>query len=170
MSCALSGSLNDMIDPTAPTPAPELVDVEAVTTAVVAEVVETSRLAEFFDRSFPAVGAAVGDAGATITGPAFALYRGPMVETADLEVGFPTDREVSGPDPVRRGSLPGGRAARLVHHGGYDSLGTSWERLRSWIEEQGLVAGLEMWEVYVTEPSPDMDPADLRTELYWPLL
>jgi effector-binding domain-containing protein len=26
-----------------------------------------------------------------------------------------------------------------------------------------------MWEVYLTEPSPDMDPAELRTELFWPL-
>lgn len=24
-----------------------------------------------------------------------------------------------------------------------------------------------LWEVYLTEPSPDMDPADLRTELNW---
>jgi hypothetical protein len=26
-----------------------------------------------------------------------------------------------------------------------------------------------MWEVYLTEPSPEMDPADLRTELNWPV-
>lgn len=33
-----------------------------------------------------------------------------------------------------------------------------------------LPGGREVtWEVYVTEPSPDMDPADLRTELNWPV-
>jgi hypothetical protein len=30
---------------------------------------------------------------------------------------------------------------------------------------QGLRPGSVMWELYVTEPTPDIDPADLRTEL-----
>jgi effector-binding domain-containing protein len=57
--------------------------------------------------------------------------------------------------------------ARLVHQGGYDQLGAAWDRLRSWIDGQGLTPGRELWEVYVTEPSPDIDPATLRTELNW---
>ena len=41
------------------------------------------------------------------------------------------------------------------------------ERLAAWMGEQGLTPGPVLWEVYVTEPSPDMDPADLRSELNW---
>ena len=67
------------------------------------------------------------------------------------------------------GSLPAGRAARLVHHGSYDELGSSWERLARWMRDQRLEPAAFFWEVYVTEPSPDMDPADLRTELIWPV-
>jgi len=70
---------------------------------------------------------------------------------------------------VHPGSLPAGRVARLVHVGGYDGLGESWGRLGAWIAEQNLAPGTVIWEVYVTEPNPDMDPADLRTELYWTL-
>ena len=29
--------------------------------------------------------------------------------------------------------------------------------------------GMPFWEVYLTEPSPDMDPANLRTELNQPI-
>ena len=47
-----------------------------------------------------------------------------------------------------------GRARR--HVGGYDNLGDSW-------------CALAMWEVYVTEPIPDADPATLRTDLSWVL-
>jgi effector-binding domain-containing protein len=54
-----------------------------------------------------------------------------------------------------------------VHVGAFDGLGESWGRLGEWIGAQGLIPGADMWEVYVTEPSPDMDPADLRTELCW---
>lgn len=57
----------------------------------------------------------------------------------------------------------------MVHFGAFDELGASWERLRSWIGEHGLTPGPVMWEFYLTEPSPEMDPRDLRTELNWPV-
>ena len=102
-------------------------------------------------------------------GPAFALYHGTPGAVADLEVGFPTTGNVEAEGDVVAGALPGGRVARLVHEGSFDQLGSSWQRLADWIAAQGLHPGTELWEVYVTEPSPDMDPADLRTELNWPV-
>jgi effector-binding domain-containing protein len=156
------------MDPAAVTE-PELVEVSASPTAVVAAVVPAGDIAAFFDRSFPAVAEAVAAQGATIAGPAFALHHQPPGETFDLEVGFATDRTVEASGDVRPGALPGGRVARLVHAGGYDELDEAWERLRSWIDDRGLTGRPGFWEVYVTEPSPDMDPADLRTELNWPV-
>ena len=58
---------------------------------------------------------------------------------------------------------------RLAHFGSFDGLGSSWERLGSWIKAQGLSAGPQRWEFYVTRPSPEMNPSDLRTDLTWPL-
>ena len=146
---------------------PELVDVSATNTAVIRGVVPVADLAAFFDRSFTTLAGVVPTQGAAITGPAFALHHGPPGETADLAVGFPTAEPVRPDGDVEPGTLPGGRVARLVHAGGYDGLGTSWERLRTWIDAQGHRPGPVLWEIYVTEPSPDMDPADLRTELVW---
>jgi effector-binding domain-containing protein len=148
---------------------PELVDVAAATTAVVGAVVPAAEIAGFFDRSFPRLTAVLSGQGITIEGPAFALYHGQPAETVDIEVGFVANRPVQPEDGVRAGSLPGGRVARLVHQGGYDQLQTSWERLRLWIEARDLTPSRDLWEVYVTEPSPDMDPAELRTELNWPV-
>jgi effector-binding domain-containing protein len=37
------------------------------------------------------------------------------------------------------------------------------------MSERGLAFGMPFWEVYLTEPSPEMDPAALRTELNLPL-
>lgn len=146
---------------------PELVDVATTTTAVISGVIPAGELVGFFDSSFSRLAGVLAAQGVAIQGPAFALHHGPPAETVDLEVGFPTDRPVQPDGEVRAGSLPGGRVARLVHQGGYDQLATSWERLRSWIEERGLTPSRHLWEVYVTEPSPDMDPADLLTELNW---
>ena len=64
-------------------------------------------------------------------------------------------------------SLPAGHVARVVHSCGYDQLGETWGRLGAWIVDPGLTPGIDLWEIYVTEPNPEMDPADLHTELIW---
>ncbi|MEV6591859.1 GyrI-like domain-containing protein [Streptomyces acidicola] len=148
---------------------PELVHREPATTAVVRGVVLMADLRDFFDASFGALARTIEVQRITVLSPAFGLYRGSPGETVDLEVGFVTDRAVRPEAGVVVGSLPGGRVARLTHRGSFDGLGSSWERLRSWTGARGLSAGEERWETYVTQPSPNMDPRDLRTELNWPV-
>lgn len=146
---------------------------DPATTAVVRGVVPMAGLRDFFDASFGALGRTIEAQRITVLSPAFGLYHGSPGElpgeTLDLEVGFVTDRAVRPEAGVVVGSLPGGRVARLTHFGSFDGLGPSWERLRSWIGARGLSAGEDRWETYVTQPSPDMDPRDLRTELTWPV-
>jgi effector-binding domain-containing protein len=146
---------------------PELVTVVPVATAVIRGVVPMNELAGFFDRSFSTLASVLSSQRVAIGGPAFARYHGPPAANADLEVGFATDGVVAPDGDVEASSLPGGRVARLVHAGSFDLLATSWERLREWIRAQGLTPLTDLWEVYLTEPTPDMDPADLRTELNW---
>jgi effector-binding domain-containing protein len=148
---------------------PELVSVEGVTTAVVRGQVRVDRLPDFFDASFTDLARTTAEQGIAILGPAYALYRGPFEDTVDLEVGFPVDRPVRAAGEVAPGRLPGGRVARVTHSGGYDGLGDAWAGLAAWLSAQGLAPSAERWEVYVTQPSPEMDPADLRTELVWPV-
>ncbi|GAA2783588.1 GyrI-like domain-containing protein [Saccharopolyspora taberi] len=148
---------------------PELTTTDATTTAVIRGTVRMSEIADFYDRSFQEIGRTLAAQSLAPTGPAFGLYHGIPGETAELEVGFPTGRPVEPTGDVVAGSLPSGRVARLVHEGAFDGLGTSWERLGTWIGEQGLTPGSVFWEVYLTEPGPDVDPGTLRTELNWPV-
>lgn len=55
-----------------------------------------------------------------------------------------------------------------VHEGGYEELAAAWDRLGEWMSDEGLNFKMPFWELYLTEPSPEMDPADLRTELNHP--
>ncbi|MER6984318.1 GyrI-like domain-containing protein [Streptomyces carpinensis] len=148
---------------------PEVVHLDPATTAVVRGVVPMTELRDFFDASFGALARTIAGQRITMLSPAFGLYHGSPGETLDLEVGFVTDRAVRPEAGVVVGSLPGGRAARLSHLGAFDGLGSSWERLHSWMRTRGLSAAEDRWETYVTQPSPDMDPRDLRTELTWPV-
>lgn len=148
-------------------PTPEIVDTESVTTAVVRGKVPLAELPAFFDRSFGTLAQVVAAQGLTVLGPAFARYHGPPTDVAELEVGFPVDGTVEADGDVQPGELPGGRVARVEHHGSFDELGSSWGALATWINDRGEAPSATLWEVYVTEPSPDMDPADLVTELSW---
>ena len=148
---------------------PELITVEPATTAVVRGLISAEEMTDFFDRSFSVLAEAIAAQGVSPTGPAFGLYRGIPDETMDVEVGFPTDRAIEPDGSAEAGRRPGGRVARLVHAGSFDGLSEAWQRLGTWIAEQGLTPGETYWEVYLTEPSPEMDPADLRTELNWPV-
>lgn len=150
-------------------PTPELVIVDPVTAAVVKGTIPTNEVTDFFDRSFGVLGGALAAQGVAPTGPAFALYREVPDDAMVLEVGYPVNRAIEPDGPAETGDLPGGRVARLVHAGSFDGLTAAWQHLGTWIDEQGLTPGEPFWEVYLTEPSPDMDPADLRTELNWPV-
>lgn len=146
---------------------PQLITATPTTTAVVRAVVPMSELPAFYDRAFGALPQAITAQDVAILGPAFGLYHGIPGETADLEAGFPTDRSVQTDGEVTASGLPGGRVARTVHVGSFDELGPAWQHLSEWIAEQGLQPGDTFWEVYLTEPTPETDPRDLRTELNW---
>ena len=148
---------------------PEVVSLDPATTATIRDVVATDELPAFFDRAFSTLSELLTAQGISITGPAFSLYHNHPSDTADVEVGFTTDRAIEPSGGAGPGSLPEGRVARVVHEGGYDELAAAWDRLGTWMSEQGLRFRLPFWEVYLTEPSPDMDPGDLRTELNHPV-
>ncbi|GCB47540.1 hypothetical protein SNL152K_4845 [Streptomyces sp. NL15-2K] len=157
---------------------------DPATTAVIRGVVPMDRLRDFFDASFRTLALTIDAQRIVVASPAFCIHHGLPGhghpehglpghglpgENLDLEVGFATDRAVRPQGDVVAGSLPGGLVARLTHIGPYDALGASWERLHSWLRAQGLSAGENRWETYVTRPTPEMDPRELRTELNWPV-
>lgn len=148
---------------------PEIVTVEEVTTAVVREVVPFDDMAPFFDRAFATLAHAVKEQRIAVTGPAFARYLSEPAATVHLEVGFATERAIEPYDTASAGSLPAGRVARLLHSGAFERIGPSWQRLRAWTVARGMTPGSTLWEVYLVDPTPHMDPADLRTELNWML-
>jgi effector-binding domain-containing protein len=146
---------------------PHLLNAKPGTTAVVHGTVRLTDLREFFDVSFRDLMQTASQQRVPISGPAFGLFRGPMGDTVDLEVGFPVERSIRADGVVVASRLPGGLVARMTHGGAFDGLGDAWARLDAWLRSQGLTPSAQRWESYVTQPSSDMDPSALRTELNW---
>ena len=87
----------------------------------------------------------------------------------NVEIGMPVAAATHGEGDVEVGSLPGGPVAVAMHGGPYDQLSETYAALERWIEANGFRAGGAPWEAYITDPADHPDPADWRTEVYWPL-
>lgn len=161
-----------------------ILDQPTVPCAVVrASNIAMSELPQLFDPVFRQLPTALAAAGRHIVAPALGAYfriGGVDADHAstDVAVGFPIDSalrtpftlEGSGPGgkllEVTAWDMPGGRIAAYSHRGGYDTLQDSWQQVLGTITERGLSPAPPFWEVYVTAPTPDADPLDLRTDLF----
>lgn len=126
-----------------------------------------------FDGTFSELVPALQEHGIEIAGPAFSLYHRMPGATMTFEVGFPVavplDGELeAGGITFYPSSMPATQIATVSHLGGYDGLGQAWGDLMKHIAADGRQPSLPFWEVYVTEPTPDGDPAALRTDLLLP--
>ena len=155
-----------------PYPEMTVLDAPEVPTVVnVAHDYPMDRMTEIFDSTFTALFPALGQHGIQPVGPAFSLHARMPMETVDFEVGIPVDRPLAQAMTSESGltlspsRLPGGRIAVISHTGSYDGLGQAWERFMQAVAASGEQPRLPFWELYVTEPGPDTDPATLRTDL-----
>lgn len=150
----------------------EIVEVEEQPT-VVRKVVDhpMSDMASVFDSTFSNLFPALASQGISPTGPALSIHHRMPTDTATFDVGMPVDKGLSEPVATEAGftlessSLAAGRIARISHIGSYDGLGDAWGAFMEAVVAAGEKPAFPFWEVYVTEPSPDMDPATLRTDL-----
>jgi len=157
--------------------APELRTLEPTTTIAVRLETVPDRLVEVFAAEMPRVGAVMADIGAQMTGAPFARYHHFGSDRVDLEIGAPIAFVPAGLQPVSgmpdgvigASSLPGGIAAVAVHTGPYDTLPDTYDAMSGWMAAEGHAAGSGPWEVYLADPGQVSDPADLETEVVWPI-
>lgn len=112
--------------------------------------------------------------GIAITGRPFARYSEMTMGSMTIEPGVPVAALPVGgaasPDgDIRADTLPGGRVATTIHTGPYEKLGGAYSALERWMSENGHAPAASPWESYLTDPAEHADPAEWRTEVFWPM-
>ena len=144
----------------------EIVELRTQRAVVMRRTVARDHLGEFFMEVYPKISAAIAAAGATPAGPPYSRYYNNDPSAFDVEAGIPfAGANPSGKD-VRVIELPGGRAAKTVHVGSYETLHTEYMRIGGWAEQGGVRLAGGPWESYVDDDRPPIAAAD---RVYWPL-
>jgi effector-binding domain-containing protein len=147
-------------------------DIEERTLTEQATVVVRGKLAPdempgWFPRIYAQIMAHTQSVGIYPIGPPFARYRR-LNGKFEVEAGFPVPLAVQSVGVIEGSTLPGGTAAATMHVGPYDMMEPAYEALEAWVAEHGVELAGPAWEVYLTDPSVEPDPATWRTEIIQP--
>lgn len=131
--------------------------------------VPTTELADFYSEVFPKVMQWISEKGITPESMPMSVWCDMDMETgiADTHAGVFVESEVEVDGEISAGSTAGGEVLKLVHVGGYDTMGQSWGRVFKHTAELGKEPGAG-WEIYVDAPTM-VEPEELKTEIYLPI-
>ena len=99
-------------------------------------------------------------------------YSNPQVvapENMEWEIGFPCSAQVSPLKPLEKKVWSFEQVASAIHTGPYEKTGETYIRIFEWMETNGYEQAGPVLEKYLSMPSPDIDPATLRAEIWIPV-
>jgi effector-binding domain-containing protein len=96
------------------------------------------------------------------------MYHNMDMSNLDVEMGFPVTKATEGSGRVKAGKLPGGKAAVTLHVGPYEKIEEAYNRLTTFVKDQGLETESFCYEFYLNDPA-ETAPEELKTEIYFPL-
>jgi effector-binding domain-containing protein len=144
-----------------------LVELSPRRIATIRRTLPQAKLGPFMGEVLGTIAGQLGAQGARPVGPPLARYYNGDPAAFDTEAGLPFEGTFSPTGEVRLMDLPGGKAARTLHRGSYETLSAEYRRLEGWLTAQGLRPGRGPREVYLSEPGTPA--ADLLTEVVWPV-
>lgn len=137
-------------------------------TAVANTTLTVDEIGPWLAKTYSAVARSLAAQGTSPSGPPFARYHKLDDGRFDVEAGFPVATPAKADGDVRPSSLPDGLAATTVHVGSYDEMEPGYKALADWVEGHGQELAGDPWEVYLSDPSAQLDPETWRTEIVQP--
>ncbi|MGF1667091.1 MAG: GyrI-like domain-containing protein [Acidimicrobiia bacterium] len=139
-------------------------------TVVMRTIVPVESIPAFLEKAFTAVAEHIGAHDADFAGPPFARYL-PVSDdfrAFEIEAGFPVASAIPGEGEIEASTLPGGEAATVTHIGPYAGMRPTYEAITDWLGAHQATPSGAPWEVYLSDPVDEPDPASWRTDIVQP--
>jgi effector-binding domain-containing protein len=101
--------------------------------------------------------------------PMFGRYHEFTDEKVVLEIDIIISQDVKAEGEITQNEIPGGEVVMTKHIGNYDTLIDSWTGLYGWLNKNEKMPMGPCYELYLTDPSTEPDPAKWVTEIYQPI-
>lgn len=82
-----------------------------------------------------------------------------------MEAGLPITGNARPEGEIILSSIPAGRYASVIHKGSYDTVDQAHQAIEKWLQRQGLTADSDVFEIYLTDPDEQPDPAEWQTQV-----
>lgn len=130
-----------------------------------------ARIAGDLGGGYARIADGIGASGTRPAGPPFLIMKDVIDQETDGDVvlGVPVAGEFSPVGDVTCEREPDAMMACAVHRGPYDEVGPAYHTVQGWIQEHGHEVVGPPREVYLTDPLSTPDPADLVTEVQFPV-
>jgi effector-binding domain-containing protein len=127
---------------------------------------ESSDVAEAMAASYAEISTLMNIAGIKMAGQPMAITRSLKEGGYQFDAAIPVDFIPAGlTGNINFGLSPEGSAVRAVHHGAYDQMMPTYEKLAAYMSAHGLSQGSVSWEHYVSDPG-NTEPQDMITHVY----
>lgn len=128
------------------------------------------RIGETVGGGFAELMAFLGTRGVQPSGAPLVVYHDEIDQETDgeIEMCVPVAGPLEGEGDVRVIELEGGPTATTVHRGPYNEIGPAYHTLAGWIQEHGHELAGPPREIYLNDPQ-EVEPADILTEIDWPI-
>ncbi len=139
-------------------------------TVVMRTIVPVEAIPTFLGKAFGAVAEHIGTHDADFAGPPFARYL-PVSDdfrAFEIEAGFPVTPAIPGDGEIEASTLPGGEVATITHIGAYDAMRPTYQAINDWLGAHQATPTGAPWEVYLSDPDDEPDPAMWRTDIVQP--
>ncbi len=127
---------------------------------------ESTDVAQAMAAAYAEISAFMNINGIKMTGQPMAITRAWQEGGYQFDAAIPVDfipAQLSG--NINSGLSPAGPAVRAVHHGAYDHMMPTYEKLAAYMSAHGLSQGTVSWEHYVTDPG-STEQQDMITHIY----
>ncbi|MEO1483463.1 MAG: GyrI-like domain-containing protein [Myxococcota bacterium] len=147
----------------------EIIQAQARTLVGIRRKINVTELPAFFAEVLPKTLNWLNEKGIPPASAPMAKWCSMDMETgiADTHAGFFVAAEVDLDGEFTTDQTAGGDVIKLVHQGGYDTMGQSWGRVYGHASELGRAPG-PGWEIYVDDPV-EVPADELKTEIYLPI-